>query len=76
MRTIMPAMTLRLGASLALAAVLASSAQAVARSPGASPMNSAEPVSPSAASITYPQGSTDVVLRMDTGDGFVPTTYG
>lgn len=60
----MPNTTRRLGTSLAFAAILATSLPAAAQSPDAS-----------TAPVTHPVGATDVVLRMDTAGGFVPTTY-
>jgi hypothetical protein len=48
--------------------------------PGGSPINSPEPTSapsptPAGGPITHPTGATDVILRMETGGGFVPLGF-
>lgn len=75
MRTIMPPTTYRLGAGLAIAAVLAAGSHAAAQTPPASP-GSPPGSQGSPVTLTYPQGPTDVVLRMATGGGFIQFTYG
>jgi len=60
----MPNTTRRLGASLVLAAIVAGSVPAAAQSPDAS-----------SALMSHSAGATDVVLRMDTGGGFVTASY-
>ena len=60
----MPNTTRRLGASLVLAYIFAGSMPAAAQSPDAS-----------STPVSHSEGATHVVLRMDTGGGFVPITY-
>jgi hypothetical protein len=71
MPTTMPSTIHRVGAGVALVAILASGTNVAAQSPGRLPdISPGVPVQ-----LSYPQGETDVILRMATGGGYIPFTF-